>query len=275
MPMTRARASALLNQREMALYDDSRANALRQLDDRALQQRINRARNLRDRARDLHQRQALQARQASTGKRGADGNAHARTAGKAELLADILQRFEAHHARLGSQQPTTPLAGDTATARTATPRVRRVVTTGQPDRAAGARRAGAATRTPAAGDPDGIARRTAPRVRHTTAVDVQEAETGKVARASRGAASKASRQDAVPAPRPAVRKTGVKKAAQRADRSAAGGNAAGVQASRGALAQQATAPREASKAPPGPRDSSRTGPLSKGSRTVRRPRSAG
>ena len=32
MPITRARATSLLNQREMALYDDSRINGLRQLD---------------------------------------------------------------------------------------------------------------------------------------------------------------------------------------------------------------------------------------------------
>ncbi len=40
MPITRAQATQLLNQGEMALYDDSRINGLRQLDARALGARI-------------------------------------------------------------------------------------------------------------------------------------------------------------------------------------------------------------------------------------------
>ena len=51
MPITRAKASQLLNQKEMALYDGSRANALRKLDAKALAARIQRARAARDRAR--------------------------------------------------------------------------------------------------------------------------------------------------------------------------------------------------------------------------------
>lgn len=94
MPITRAKATTLLNQREMALYDDSRANALRQLDEKALSARITRARAGRDRARDLVQRQTLSSRDATGSKRGNSGNANARSADKAELMADILARFE-------------------------------------------------------------------------------------------------------------------------------------------------------------------------------------
>jgi len=94
MPITRAKASRLLNQKEMALYDDSRVNALRKLDPKALAARIQRARAARDRARDLVRTQKL-ASQARTGsKRGTGGGANQRSKEKTELLADILKRFE-------------------------------------------------------------------------------------------------------------------------------------------------------------------------------------
>ena len=95
MPITRAKATTLLNQREMALFDDSRANALRKLDEKALSARITRARAGRDRARDLVQRQKLSSRAATGSKRGTSGVANARSGEKAELMADILARFEA------------------------------------------------------------------------------------------------------------------------------------------------------------------------------------
>jgi hypothetical protein len=94
MPITRARAVSLLNQREMALYDDSRINALRQLDEKSLQARISRARTARDRARDLAQRQKLQTRERTGAKRGFSGAANQRSLDKADLLTDILGRFE-------------------------------------------------------------------------------------------------------------------------------------------------------------------------------------
>lgn len=95
MPITRAKATALLNQREMALYDDSRANAIRELDEKALSVRISRARALRDRARDLVQRQKLSSRDKTGNKRGTSGIANQRSKDKVELTTDILRRFEA------------------------------------------------------------------------------------------------------------------------------------------------------------------------------------
>lgn len=94
MPITRARATALLNQREMALYDDSRVNVLRKLDVKALDSRIARARDARDRARDLVRRQKLASRDRTGSKRGASGAANQRSKDKAELLAEVLARFE-------------------------------------------------------------------------------------------------------------------------------------------------------------------------------------
>ncbi len=94
MPITRAQASRLLNQKEMALYDDSRINGLRALDAKALASRITRARTARDRARDLVQKHKLASRERTGSKRGASGQANQRSKDKAGLMADILKRFE-------------------------------------------------------------------------------------------------------------------------------------------------------------------------------------
>src|SRR5690606_37196903 len=56
--------------------------------------RIRRARTARDRARDLVQKQRLASRAATGSKRGSSGQANQRSADKAELMADILQRFD-------------------------------------------------------------------------------------------------------------------------------------------------------------------------------------
>ena len=94
MPITRAKANQLLNRKEMALYDDSRINGLRKLDAKALAARIQRARTARDRARGLVRTQKLASRGRTGSKRGTGGIANQRSKDKAELLADILKRFE-------------------------------------------------------------------------------------------------------------------------------------------------------------------------------------
>ncbi|MBP6798921.1 MAG: hypothetical protein KA124_12555, partial [Luteimonas sp.] len=78
------------------LYDDSRANALRKLDAKALAARVQRARTARDRARDLLRSQKLASKARTGSKRGTSGTANQRSKDKAEVMADILKRFEAH-----------------------------------------------------------------------------------------------------------------------------------------------------------------------------------
>ncbi|MHC9085303.1 hypothetical protein ACYX7E_09720 [Luteimonas sp. RIT-PG2_3] len=95
MLFTRAKAEALLNRTEMGLYDDSRINNLRRLAASEIGQRIERGRRARDRARDLVRRQKLSSRERTGAKRGASGLANERSKQKAELMADILKRFEA------------------------------------------------------------------------------------------------------------------------------------------------------------------------------------
>jgi hypothetical protein len=103
MPYTRTQASALLTQTEMKLFDDSRANAVRKLDPKALASRVERTRKLRDKARDQLQRQRLASRSRTGSKRGTSGEANRRSKDKAELLADILKRFEAQARAAGKQ----------------------------------------------------------------------------------------------------------------------------------------------------------------------------
>ncbi|MDH5823237.1 hypothetical protein QFW77_09590 [Luteimonas sp. RD2P54] len=93
--MTRTRATSLLNKTEMGLYDDSRANPLRRLDSAALRSRIERARKARDRARDLVQRPKPASRRRAGNQGGPGGTDRQRGRDKAELLAEILRRFEA------------------------------------------------------------------------------------------------------------------------------------------------------------------------------------
>ncbi|MCR6663743.1 MAG: hypothetical protein NVV60_11535 [Luteimonas sp.] len=114
MPITRAKATVLLNQREMSLYDDSRANAIRGLDAKALSSRITRARDARSRARDLVQRQKLSSRDRTGNKRGTSGQANQRSKDKAELMADILRRFETQLANIDDKPTAKPAAGKTA-----------------------------------------------------------------------------------------------------------------------------------------------------------------
>ena len=148
MPFTRAQAESLLNQREIGLFDDSRANALRKLDATAVQRRIERTREARDRARDLLQRQKLASRTRTGSKRGTSGQANQRTQRKAELLGDILARFrEALPAARKRDRETTaattkraaPRKATRSAARATTPRT---TTRGAAKRAATAKSAG-------------------------------------------------------------------------------------------------------------------------------------
>lgn len=116
MPITRAKAIQLLNQKEMALYDESRINGLRQLDGKAISTRITRARAARDRARDLVRRQKLSSRADTGSKRGASGAANQRSKDKAELMADILVRFETGLRELDGKEAGAKSRRATATA---------------------------------------------------------------------------------------------------------------------------------------------------------------
>lgn len=205
MPITRAKATALLNQREMALYDDSRANAIRNLDQKALSTRISRAREARDRARDLVQRQKLSSRDRTGNKRGTSGLANQRSKDKVELTTDILRRFEAQLDK----------AADADAAPRASTKAGKKAPRKSASRRADRRDARKTTRKAARG-----AGRKAASGSATTAATKKSS-----AKKSAGSASKSTR----PATRTAAKKTGAAKAgARRASPTTAGATRSGA-----------------------------------------------
>lgn len=91
--ISKAQAAKLLTAAEMEVFSASRAPAITQLSAARLSGKVKRARTLRDKQRDLLQRQTLATRERTGTKGGLSGNANDRTAKKLEILEDILQRF--------------------------------------------------------------------------------------------------------------------------------------------------------------------------------------
>ncbi len=100
MPSHFRRAAELCTVQELALVDAARPTALRAETAERLKGKVARARVLQRKFRDLAARQAREARgkAAPRGRRPARGNA--RTVAKAELFAEVVERFEARLARL-------------------------------------------------------------------------------------------------------------------------------------------------------------------------------
>jgi hypothetical protein len=94
MAYNRRQAERLLNAAELELFDASLASVLPTLTAAQLKAKITRARRLRDKQRDLLQRQRLASRTATGTKGGRTGVANARTADKATALDEVLVRFE-------------------------------------------------------------------------------------------------------------------------------------------------------------------------------------
>lgn len=95
MPINRTQASKLLNSSEMALFDAASTSGVRALTPSQLQAKVERSRRLRDKHRDLYQRQRL-ASQAHTGyKSGRSGQANLRSKEKAQVFDEVLKRLRA------------------------------------------------------------------------------------------------------------------------------------------------------------------------------------
>lgn len=98
-------ARPLLTAAELELFDQSRAAPIKALTLARLRGKVSRARTLRDKYRDLYRRQTVSARKSSAAKSrlpvGADNE---RTQRKADILQEVLTRFEARVAQLEAQQ---------------------------------------------------------------------------------------------------------------------------------------------------------------------------
>lgn len=117
MAFTLAQVRPLLNQTELALFQASRRNELGTLTARQLTSKITRSRALRDKYRDLHQRQAVATRTQPAAQRSRFGDDNARTARKGEILAEVLTRFEDRLATLQAGEPVSAPAPATAPGR--------------------------------------------------------------------------------------------------------------------------------------------------------------
>jgi hypothetical protein len=96
-------AKPLLTAAELELFDHSRAEPIKALSAKQLAGKEKRTRSLRDKYRDLYRRQSVAA-QGKTKGVGATGDANARTQRKAEIMQEVLGRFEARSSLLGARE---------------------------------------------------------------------------------------------------------------------------------------------------------------------------
>lgn len=95
MAYTITQARPLLTAAELELFDHSRAGPIKELTLVRLRGKVTRARTLRDKYRDLFRRQTVSVRKAPTTKgRSPVGHDNERTQRKADILQEVLGRFE-------------------------------------------------------------------------------------------------------------------------------------------------------------------------------------
>ncbi len=89
----------LLTKPELELFQASRADAIKELNPRQLAAKLTRARALRDKYRDTYRRQTVATRTGPAKDRKQMGGENNRTEVKAEIMQEVLTRFEAQHAK--------------------------------------------------------------------------------------------------------------------------------------------------------------------------------
>lgn len=104
MAYTLTQARVLLTAAELAVFDQSRAGPVKELTAARLRGKVTRARALRDKYLDLYRRQSVATRKAAAGKRAAAGGDNERTAKKATVFEEVLDRFEARLAQLDAKE---------------------------------------------------------------------------------------------------------------------------------------------------------------------------
>ena len=101
MAYTLTQARPLLNAAELALFSESRADAVKQLTAAKLAGAVKRTRTLRDKYRDLYQRQTVAVRTITPG--AVTGDDNERTQRKADILQEVLERYEARATLVGER----------------------------------------------------------------------------------------------------------------------------------------------------------------------------
>jgi hypothetical protein len=102
MAFNRNHARPLCTDAEYQLFSASLADEIGALTQVQLRSKIQRARKLRDKYRDLEKRQRLANRARTGTKKGDRPQTNARTADKAKLFGEVLERFEAKAAKLAA-----------------------------------------------------------------------------------------------------------------------------------------------------------------------------
>ena len=101
MAYTLTPARPLLNAAELELFSQSRADAVKQLTAAKLAGAVKRTRTLRDKYRDLYQRQTVAVRTSTPG--AVTGDDNERTQRKADILQEVLERYETRATALQEQ----------------------------------------------------------------------------------------------------------------------------------------------------------------------------
>lgn len=102
MAFNRNQARPLCSDTEYALFTASLADQIGELTPAQLRNKLQRARRLRDKYRDLEKRQRLANRARTGTKKGDRPQTNARTADKAQLFDEALTRFETRSAKLAA-----------------------------------------------------------------------------------------------------------------------------------------------------------------------------
>ena len=100
MSFTLRQVKPLLTKPELELFEASRAGPIRGLTARQLDSKLRRARALRDKYRDVYRRQTVATRSGPAAQRASKGGENARTQVKADVMAEVLTRFEAQLAKV-------------------------------------------------------------------------------------------------------------------------------------------------------------------------------
>ncbi len=245
MPTTKTQARKLLNASELALFEATTTTAVKNLSAAQLAIKIRRARNLRDKARDLFQRQRLATRAQTGSKRGNTGIANARTQEKAQVFAEILARLEAQADKLEAR--ATKLAAKQAKAAAAgrKPAKKKAVA----KKGAGAAKKISSGRRKAANKADRAAVKADTRSAKRAAVS---GTGGKKAAATKAASKKPATKKKATANKTAAKKSGAKKAVAKkpaAKKAVAKTPAAKKSAAKKVVAKKPAAKRKAAKKP--------------------------
>lgn len=102
MSYTTRQVQNLLTKPELELFQASRIGAIKAFNARQLVGKISRARALRDKYRDLYQRQTVRTATAPATPRKVTGTANLRTDVKADVMQEVLGRFEAQFEKVQS-----------------------------------------------------------------------------------------------------------------------------------------------------------------------------